>query len=115
MVAAGMLLGWAAYGLGLFGWTMFRDYNVTLGQLLSPVHPYGSGGETWPPAPMPDTQIWPGTPQASAASGSPSSGSSSSSNSGSGGSTLPGGPGSSGGCPPGQYLIGGKCVQGAAN
>ena len=30
MVGIGMLLGWAGYSLGLFGWTMIRGYDVTL-------------------------------------------------------------------------------------
>ena len=57
MVAIGFLVIWGGYSLGLFGWTLFRDYDVTFGQLVNPVHPYRG---KWPPAKIPDTQIWPG-------------------------------------------------------
>jgi hypothetical protein len=65
VVAVAFVLMWAGYGLADFGWCLFRDYDVTLGQLLSPVHPYAG---TWPPPSIPAGQIWPG--KASAASGS---------------------------------------------
>jgi hypothetical protein len=61
MVAVGMLLIWGGYSAGLWGWCLLRDYDVTFGQLTSPLHPYMSNkGDTWPPAKIPDTQIWPG-------------------------------------------------------
>lgn len=77
MVAVGMLLIWGGYSLSLWGWCLIRDYDLTLGQLTSPLHPYGSGkGQGWPPPQTPATQIWPGAatagaaaPQAPAASG----------------------------------------------
>jgi hypothetical protein len=57
MVAVGMALVWAGYSVGLWGWCLIRDYNLTFGQLVSPTHPYSG---TWPPAPIPSSQIWPG-------------------------------------------------------
>ena len=57
MVAVAMVLVWAGYGAGLFGWTLFEDYDLTLGQLMSPVHPYAGA---WPPAKIPSGQTWPG-------------------------------------------------------
>lgn len=57
MVAVGMLLVWAGYGTGLFGWCLWSDYDLTFGQLLSPVHPYDG---PWPPAKIPAGQTWPG-------------------------------------------------------
>jgi len=67
MVAVGMLMSWLGYALGLEGWCLFRDYDVTLGQLMSPLHPYSG---PWPPAPIPAGQIWPGgTTAASTAQG----------------------------------------------
>jgi hypothetical protein len=57
MVAIGMMLGWLGYSLGLEGWCLWRDYDVTLGQLMSPVHPYAG---KWPPAAIPSGQTWPG-------------------------------------------------------
>jgi hypothetical protein len=73
MVAVGMLLVWGGYAVSLWGWALLRDYDVTFGQLTSPVHPYMSNkGDTWPPAKVPDTQIWPsGTKAAKAAAGTP--------------------------------------------
>lgn len=52
-----MILGWVGYSLGLEGWCLFRDYDVTLGQLMSPLHPYAG---PWPPAKIPSGQTWPG-------------------------------------------------------
>ena len=65
MVAVGMLLVWAGYGSGLFGWCLWSDYDLTFGQLLSPVHPYTG---PWPPAKIPAGQTWPGG-KATAATG----------------------------------------------
>jgi hypothetical protein len=68
MVAVGFLLLWGGYGTGLFGWCLLRDYDVTLGQLMSPFHPYAG---PWPPATIPASQIWPGgAPASSTGSGS---------------------------------------------
>lgn len=61
MPAIGMGLGWLGYALGLWGWSLLRGYNVTLGQLMSPIHPYAGA---WPPALLPDTQTLPGKQQA---------------------------------------------------
>jgi hypothetical protein len=58
--AIGMGLGWLGYALGLWGWSLLRGYNVTLGQLMSPLHPYAG---TWPPALLPNTQTLPGKQQ----------------------------------------------------
>lgn len=68
MVAVGFLLVWAGYSVGLWGWCLLRDYDVTLGQLMSPFHPYNG---KWPPAPIGDDVIWPGgrTPASSGSGG----------------------------------------------
>jgi hypothetical protein len=61
MLPVGMLLTWAGYSVSLWGWCLIRGYNVTLGQLMSPTHPYGSGkGQAWPPPLMSPNQIFPG-------------------------------------------------------
>lgn len=65
MVAVGMLFTWLGYSLGLQGWCLWRDYDVTLGQLMSPFHPYNG---PWPPAAIPAGQIWPGGVTATASS-----------------------------------------------
>ena len=67
MVAVAFLLMWGGYGTGLFGWCLLRDYDVTLGQLMSPFHPYAG---PWPPAQIPASQIWPGGAPATASSSS---------------------------------------------
>lgn len=57
---------WLGYSLGLEGWCLWRDYDVTLGQLMSPTHPYRG---IWPPAPIPAGQIWPGGAPSSTGAG----------------------------------------------
>jgi hypothetical protein len=66
-----MLMTWLGYSLGLEGWCLWRDYDLTLGQLMSPAHPYSGA---WPPAPIPAGQIWPGgAPGSGAGAASPGS------------------------------------------
>jgi len=61
MLPVGMLIAWAGYSVSLWGWCLLRGYDVTLGQLMSPLHPYGSNkGETWPPKLIGPDVIWPG-------------------------------------------------------
>lgn len=61
MLPIGMVLVWAGYSVSLWGWCLIRGYDVTLGQLMSPTHPYGSGkGQAWPPPLMSADQIFPG-------------------------------------------------------
>ena len=67
MVAIGMMLVWAGYSLGLEGWALWRDYNLTLGQLMSPMHPYDG---PWPPQPISPGVIWPGAQAVPSATGS---------------------------------------------
>lgn len=57
MVAVAFALVWAGYSTSLWGWCLLRDYDLTFGQLVSPVHPYSGA---WPPAKIPAGQIWPG-------------------------------------------------------
>lgn len=61
MLAIGMVIVWGGYSVSLWGWCLLRGYNVTLGQLMSPTHPYGSGkGQAWPPPLMGSDVIFPG-------------------------------------------------------
>jgi hypothetical protein len=68
MVAVGMLMIWAGYSVGLFGWGLVRDYDLTLAQLCSPAHPYSGA---WPPASIPPTQVYPGKQAESATAAAP--------------------------------------------
>lgn len=102
MVAVAFLLIWGGYSAGLFGWCLFKDYDITLGQLVSPLHPYAG---PWPPARIGDDVIWPGgrTPAAGAAPKAPA---------------HPVSPGAvepkNGKCPAGYTMIAGQCVPFAA-
>ena len=57
MLPVGMLLTWAGWSVSFWGWCLLRGYNVTLGQLMTPLHPYSG---PWPPKLIPDSQIFPG-------------------------------------------------------
>jgi hypothetical protein len=100
MPAIGMGLAWAGYTGMLWAWCLLRGYDVTLGQLVNPVHLlnwHKATGSQIPPG-----QIMPGgAPPAAAA---PSS-------NGSGGSNAP----LNGPCPPGYTMIGGHCVRARAD
>lgn len=75
MLPAGMLLMWAGYSVSLWGWCLLRGYDVTLGQLMSPTHPYGSGkGQPWPPKLIGPDVIWPGGRSATTAGGAAGTG-----------------------------------------
>lgn len=61
MLAVGFLIMWGGYSVSLWGWCLLRGYDVTLGQLMSPTHPYGSGkGQKWPPPLIKPDVIFPG-------------------------------------------------------
>jgi hypothetical protein len=57
VVAVAFMLVWLGYSQGLWGYCLLRDYNVTFGQLVSPVHPYAG---PWPPPAIPAGNLWPG-------------------------------------------------------
>ncbi len=61
MAAIGFGLLWAGYAVSFWGYTLIRGYNVTFGQLVNPVHPYGTvKGQPWPPPRIPQGQLLPG-------------------------------------------------------
>jgi len=64
MLAAGLILGWAAYGLGSWGYILIRGWNIPFTAWFSPLNPYQfpPGG----PVPIPDTQLFPGGASAAA-------------------------------------------------
>jgi hypothetical protein len=68
-----MLLVWAGYATGLWGYCLVRGYDLTLGDLMSPLHPYSG---PWPPPQIPDGQFMPGgKAKAAAATTAPGAGS----------------------------------------
>ena len=66
MLPVGMLLTWGGWSISFWGWCLLRGYNVTLGQLMTPLHPYAG---KWPPPLIPDSQIFPGGTKAGAPAG----------------------------------------------
>ncbi len=46
MIAVAMALGWASYTLMLWGYSLLKGYNISLVQLVNPVHQYTG---QWPP------------------------------------------------------------------
>jgi hypothetical protein len=69
MPAIGMGLAWAGYTGMLWAYCLIRGYDVTLGQLVNPVHQLN-----WKTATAnlsPDTQIVPGGQNAAAAGSQP--------------------------------------------
>jgi hypothetical protein len=65
VLAAGIILGWAAYGLGSWGYCLIRGWDVPFRAWFSPLNPYQfpPGG----PAPIPDNKLFPGSAATAAA------------------------------------------------
>lgn len=64
MAAIGFGLVWGGWAIGFWGYCLIRGYNITFGQLVNPVHPYGSKkGEAWPPPLIPKGSLLPGKQQ----------------------------------------------------
>jgi hypothetical protein len=60
VVAVGMIVVWLGYTVEFYGYTLLKGYDVTIGQLASPMHPYGSGkGQDWPPPLIKSGQVLP--------------------------------------------------------
>jgi hypothetical protein len=79
MVAVGFGLIWGGYAVGLWGWCLLQGYDITFGQLVSPLHSYS---QAWPPGPIPAGQVFPGKNQATAATAATTGGSTSSNSGG---------------------------------
>ena len=84
MPAIAFGLGWLGYTVTLYGVCLLRGWNISFGQLISPVKPYSGA---WPPPAIPDTTVLPG--QGTSAGGS-SPGSSPATAGNSGGRPSPG-------------------------
>lgn len=71
MIAVGVGLVWAGYSFGLWGYCLIRGYDVTLTELVNPVHVY----QHWPPPIAPPTVIIPtGSPATLPKAGTPGTG-----------------------------------------
>jgi hypothetical protein len=57
MLGIGILLVWAGYGVGSYGWCLLRGYDVPFRAWMSPLNPYQwpAGGPTF----IPDNQLFP--------------------------------------------------------
>ena len=62
MIAIAMGLAWASYTLMLWGYTLIKGYNISLIQLVNPVHNYTGA---WPPQVAGNTVIIPDGTKAS--------------------------------------------------
>lgn len=72
MLPLGMILGFAGYGVGTWGYILVKGWNISLRQWFSPVHPYT--GDLAKAGTVPAGQIFPGgkgqaQPQAGANTG----------------------------------------------
>lgn len=109
MVPIGIMLAWAGYTVGWWGYLLVKGYNVGFKQVASPFSFYTG---PWPPACLTDAKLIPtGNPAdngpCSAATGTAVTGTGSP---GTGAGGLPVGTGGTGKCPPGFVLQGGRCV-----
>lgn len=66
MPAIAMGLIWGGWTLGLWGWCLVRGYDVSLGQLINPVHQLD--WKTATAQQIPNTQIVPGGQNAASSS-----------------------------------------------
>jgi len=60
LFAAGVVIVWAGYAAASWGVVLLHGWNITFLQWVNPLNPYRypAGG----PAPIPDSQILPGSP-----------------------------------------------------
>lgn len=68
MVAVGVLMAWAGYSIGTWGWILIKGWDIPLGSWVSPVNPY-----TWPKPPadpplIPSSQLLPSAASSQAGS-----------------------------------------------
>lgn len=93
MIAVFVVVAWAGYGLGTYGYNLVRGYDITIVQWFDPFKPY-----SWPaggPALVPRGRVFPGGGGGSSAGSTAAGGSGSAA----GGSTAGNGP-SAGGSEP---------------
>lgn len=69
MLPLGMILGFAGYGLGTWGYILVKGYNITLREWFSPFHPYT--GDLPEAGMVPQGSIFPTGKASSGTSGPP--------------------------------------------
>jgi hypothetical protein len=73
VIAIGVVLVWAGYGVGSYGWVLIKGYNIPVRQWFSPIHPWQwpAAGATVPTVPLghifPTASAAPGATQGQAA------------------------------------------------
>lgn len=75
MLALVMAAAWSDYLIGFFGYCLIKNYDVSIGALADPLHPYAG---PWPPAKIGPGRVFPGAAPAAAASSAPLAGAASS-------------------------------------
>ena len=71
MIPLAIIILWAGYGIGSWGYLLVKGHDVTLREWFSPLHPYSG---SWPPPPIPATQVFPGLQAAGTTGQSPPGG-----------------------------------------
>jgi hypothetical protein len=56
MLPVAMLVTWAAYTVGSWGYCLIKGYDVSFRAWASPLHPYSG---PWPPPLIPINRTWP--------------------------------------------------------
>lgn len=59
MLPLGMVITWAAYTVGSWGYVLVRGWNITLREWASPLHPYQFPGGGQNPPFVPLGRTWP--------------------------------------------------------
>lgn len=75
MIGVGVIMFWAFYGVGSYGWVLVKGYDITARQWFSPLNPYTwpAPGETIPRVPLghlfPTGTAGPGAPGSNSTGG----------------------------------------------
>lgn len=59
MIPVGMLIIWAGYGLGSWGWCLVKGWDVPIGRWFNPVSPYLLPKAPAAPPPIPAWAVFP--------------------------------------------------------
>lgn len=59
MFPVGVLIAWAGYGLGSWGWILVKGYNITFTEWFNPVHVFEWPGPQAKIPMVPAGSVWP--------------------------------------------------------